>query len=378
MNVSNTIGLGSLNSVRKPKSKDTKSKNRVLKNTNAKSSSNYVRKMPSSVRIDSNKRETKNSNECQSNASVLITKTVTSVNDDSNLVYVSCGTNVFLLSHEKCVARYALCIDSRVKREYTTPVAAKSRSLRAPSVVSKSRISVAKTPTTTNKVSSASSLSPDAKQSWTLSNYMKNKIATRRKWKKWFEYQSYFNWTTKSKTAQLTPSVSKSSTSVRTKSKTPVIQLILWIVNSRCSKHMPGNLHLLRNFIEKFIEAVCFRNDHFVAITGYGDYVQGNLTICHVYYVKGQGYNLFSIGHFCDGDLEVAFRSNTCYVRNLEGDDLLIGSYEYNLYTISISELAASSPVCVISNATSIKSWLWHCRLSHLNFGTINQLTSSS
>ncbi|GJX36039.1 hypothetical protein Tco_0247596 [Tanacetum coccineum] len=68
---------------------------------------------------------------------------------------------------------------------------------------------------------------------------------------------------------------------------------------------------------------VRFRNVHFAAITGYGDYVQGNLMICHVYYVEGLGHNLFSVGQFCDGDLEVAFRSNTCYVQILEGDDLL-------------------------------------------------------
>ncbi|GJR69359.1 retrovirus-related pol polyprotein from transposon TNT 1-94 [Tanacetum coccineum] len=119
-----------------------------------------------------------------------------------------------------------------------------------------------------------------------------------------------------------------------------------------------------------------FENDHFAAITGYGDYVQGNLMICRVYYVEGLGHNLFSVGQFCDGDLEVAFHSNTCYVRNLKGDDLLTGSRESNLYTISISELAASSPVCLMFKATSTKYWLWHRRLSHLNFGTINQLTS--
>ncbi|GJU35194.1 retrovirus-related pol polyprotein from transposon TNT 1-94 [Tanacetum coccineum] len=50
-----------------------------------------------------------------------------------------------------------------------------------------------------------------------------------------------------------------------------------------------------------------FRNDHFTAITGYRDYVQGNLTICHVYYVEGIGHNLFSVGQFCDGDLGVYF-----------------------------------------------------------------------
>nr|GEW37435.1 retrovirus-related Pol polyprotein from transposon TNT 1-94 [Tanacetum cinerariifolium] len=138
---------------------------------------------------------------------------------------------------------------------------------------------------------------------------------------------------------------------------------------------MTGNLSRLNNFVEQFMSTVCFGNDHFAAIIGYGDYVQGNITICHVYYVEGLGHNLFSVGQFCDGDLKVAFRSNTCYMRNLERDDLLIGARASNLYTISISDMAASSPVCLISKATSTKSWLWHRRLSHLNFGTINNLT---
>ncbi|GJY11468.1 hypothetical protein Tco_0379653 [Tanacetum coccineum] len=87
-----------------------------------------------------------------------------------------------------------------------------------------------------------------------------------------------------------------------------------------------------------------FKNDHFAAITGYGDYVHGNVTICHVYYIEGLGHNLFSVGQFCDGDLEVAFRSKTCYVRNLGGDDLLTSARDSNFYTISISDTPASSP----------------------------------
>ncbi|GJV57287.1 retrovirus-related pol polyprotein from transposon TNT 1-94 [Tanacetum coccineum] len=154
-----------------------------------------------------------------------------------------------------------------------------------------------------------------------------------------------------------------------------VVQIVMWIVDSSCSKHMTGDRSLLRNFIEKFMGTIRFENHNFVAITGYGDYIQGNITICHVYYVEGLGHNLFSVGQFCYGDLEVDFCSKTCYVRNLEGDDLLIGGREYNLYTISISDMAASSPVCLMSKATSTKSWLWHRRLSHLNFGTINDLT---
>ncbi|GKC35433.1 integrase, catalytic region, zinc finger, CCHC-type containing protein [Tanacetum coccineum] len=154
-----------------------------------------------------------------------------------------------------------------------------------------------------------------------------------------------------------------------------VVQIVLWIVDSGCSKHMTGDRSLLKNFIEKFMGTVRFGNDNFTAITGYGDYIQGNITICHVYYVEGLGHNLFSVGQFCDGDLEVAFRSKICYVRNLEGDDLLTGDRESDLYTISISDMVASSPVCLMSEATSTKSWLWHRRLSHLNFGYINDLT---
>ncbi|GJV48349.1 retrovirus-related pol polyprotein from transposon TNT 1-94 [Tanacetum coccineum] len=336
---------------------------------NTKSSSTYVLKTTNSVCLDSNKCETKPSNVCQTNACITNSKTVNAVNDGLNILCISCGLDVFLHSHEKCVARNALTRKSSVKRAlFTSPVAAKSKGLGATSVVAKSRFSVAKTPTATNKVSSVSPLSQKSSQSRILSSYMKNKIATSRKWQKWFEYQQGFNWTPKSKTA-------KSQSNVHT-CRTSVIQLVLWIVDSGCSKHMTGNLQLLRNFVEKFMGTVRFGNDHFAAITGYGDYVQGNLTICHVYYVEGLGHNLFSVGQFCDGDLEVAFRSNTCYVRNLKGDDLLTGSQDLNLYTISISEMAASSPVCLMSRATSTKSWLWHRRLSHLNFGTINQLTS--
>nr|GEX29298.1 retrotransposon protein, putative, unclassified [Tanacetum cinerariifolium] len=180
-----------------------------------------------------------------------------------------------------------------------------------------------------------------------------------------------------SKTLDTTSVVSKSKIDVgsASKAKNKVVQIVLWIVDSGCSKHMTGDRSLLRNFIEKFMGTVYFGNDNFAAIIGNDDYIQGNITIYHVYYVEGLGHNLFSVGQFCDGDSEVAFRSKTCYVPNLEGDDLLTGGRESNLYTISIYDMAASSHVCLMSKETSTKSWFWHRRLSHLNFGTINDLT---
>ncbi|GJS12175.1 integrase, catalytic region, zinc finger, CCHC-type containing protein [Tanacetum coccineum] len=134
--------------------------------------------------------------------------------------------------------------------------------------------------------------------------------------------------TTQSKSLDTTPVVSKTKIAAVTplSAKNKVVQIILWIVDSGCSKHMTGDRTLLENFVEKFMGTFRFRNDHFAAITGYGD-------------------------------------------------DLLTEGRKSNLYTISISKMAASSRVCLMSKATSTKSWLWQRRLSYLNFGTINDLT---
>nr|GEZ76449.1 hypothetical protein [Tanacetum cinerariifolium] len=119
---------------------------------------------------------------------------------------------------------------------------------------------------------------------------------------------------------------------------------------------------------------VKFKNDHVVKIMGYGDYQIENVTISRVYYVEGLGHNLFSVGQFYDSDLEVAFRQHTCFIHNLDGVDLLTGSRGNNLYTLCLQDMMASSPICVFSKASKTKSWLWHHRLSHLNFGAINHV----
>nr|GFB52027.1 retrovirus-related Pol polyprotein from transposon TNT 1-94 [Tanacetum cinerariifolium] len=79
-------------------------------------------------------------------------------------------------------------------------------------------------------------------------------------------------------------------------------------------------------------------------------------------------------GQFYDSDLEVLFRRNACFVKNLEGVELLKGDRLTNLYTINLYEMASASPMCLMARASSTKLWLWHQRLSHLNFETINDL----
>ncbi|GKA89655.1 retrovirus-related pol polyprotein from transposon TNT 1-94 [Tanacetum coccineum] len=130
----------------------------------------------------------------------------------------------------------------------------------------------------------------------------------------------------------------------------------------------------LTNFVYKFFGTVKFKIDHVAKILGYGDYHIGNVTISRVYYVEGLGHNLFSVGQFCDSNLKVAFRQHTCFIRNLEGVDLLTGSRGNYLYTLLLRDMMVSSPICLLSKSSKTKSWLWHRCLSHLNFGAINHL----
>nr|GEY27467.1 retrovirus-related Pol polyprotein from transposon TNT 1-94 [Tanacetum cinerariifolium] len=153
-----------------------------------------------------------------------------------------------------------------------------------------------------------------------------------------------------------------------------VVQIVLSYLDYGCSKHMTRDRSQLTNFVNKYLGTVKFGNDHVAKIVGYGDYQIGNVTISRVYYVKGLGYNLFFVGQLCDSNLEVSFRQHTSFIRNQKGVDLLIGSRGNNLYTLSLGDMMASSPICLLLKASKTKSWLWHRRLSHLNFGAINHL----
>ncbi|GJV79878.1 retrovirus-related pol polyprotein from transposon TNT 1-94 [Tanacetum coccineum] len=156
-----------------------------------------------------------------------------------------------------------------------------------------------------------------------------------------------------------------------------LVEIIIFIVDSGCSKHMTRNLKLLVNFVDKFLGTVRFGNDQFALILRYGDLVKGNVTIKRVYYIEGLDHNLFFVDQFCDADLDVAFRKSTCYVCELKGNDLLTGSRRLDLYSINLQEITSSNPIFLMAKATSSKAWLWHHRLSHLNFDTINLLSKN-
>nr|GFA58823.1 hypothetical protein [Tanacetum cinerariifolium] len=127
-----------------------------------------------------------------------------------------------------------------------------------------------------------------------------------------------------------------------------LVEIVLFIVDSGCSKHMTGNLKLLISFMEKFLGTVKFGNDQIAPILGYGDLVQGAVMINRVYYVEGLNHNLF-----------------------------FFGSRGTNLYSIKLQDTSSPNPIFLVAKATSSQAWLWHRYLSHLNFDTINLLSKN-
>ncbi|GJU64488.1 hypothetical protein Tco_1246323 [Tanacetum coccineum] len=106
----------------------------------------------------------------------------------------------------------------------------------------------------------------------------------------------------------------KANKSVATPHKKTIVQLILFIVDSGCTKHMTGNLKLLCNFVEKFLGTVRFGNDQFDPILGYGESDSRKVLSNGLTTVKAS-IIIFLGCQICDADLRGCFRKSTWFCK---------------------------------------------------------------
>nr|GEY20851.1 hypothetical protein [Tanacetum cinerariifolium] len=267
---------------------------------------------------------------------------------DVNFICVTCGTYVLNDKNDMCVLKSHNGVNSRTKMLVAVPVSTKE-------------------PKRTVKQSVAKPL----RKTVASESNQKPRNTTRKLYEHVSKACSWLHPKFTPPGYKWTPRSQKENVNLN------LVEIILFIVDSGCSKHMMGNLKLLINFVEKFLGTVKFSNDQIAPIIGYGDLVQGAVTIKRVYYVEGLNHNLFSVVQFCDANLEVAFRKSTCYIRDLKGNDLLTGFCGTDLYSITLQDTTSPNPICLMAKATSSQAWLWHHHLSHLNFDTINLLSKN-
>ncbi|GKA62741.1 hypothetical protein Tco_0762260, partial [Tanacetum coccineum] len=225
------------------------------------------------------------------------TKSVTACNDSSNsrtsnanAVCADCGKCVFNSDHDACVSRYLKHVNARTKKPNVVPISA-----------SKPKRKANKSVATPHKKTVASDTTIQKSKSY----YKKLYENTNQEWKWWIAKRC--------PSGSNLSNVPSSSNSLADCTTHPIHCLVLHQMTS----------------------------DQFAPILGYGDLIQGNVTIKRVYYVEGLNHNLFSVGQFCDADLE--------------GNDLLTGNRGSDLYTISLQETTSSTPICFMAKAYQLK-----------------------
>ncbi|GJT81727.1 retrovirus-related pol polyprotein from transposon TNT 1-94 [Tanacetum coccineum] len=262
---------------------------------------------------------------CMSNQSKSVTACNGSLKSRTlnvNAICATCGKCMFNSNHDACISKYLNDVNARTKKPKVVPISTRKPKSQADKSIA-----------TLHKKIVASESTVQNSKSYYRMMYEK----TSNTWKWWIEQQCPlgYKWVPKKK--------------------------MKWVPKVR-NDHITGNLPLLYNFVEKYLGTVRFGNDQFAPILGYGDLVQGNIMINRVYYVE----NLFSVGQFYDADLKVAFRKSTCFVRDLQGNDLLTGNRGSDLYTISLQETTSSTPICLMAKASSTQAWLSNFETYHI------------
>nr|GEY66970.1 hypothetical protein [Tanacetum cinerariifolium] len=297
------LGVIPTTSVSRPQFKSNPMGDRVMRN-NSQGKKQDVEDHRRSVKFSKNKTSVTACND------TLKAKTL-----NVNFVCATCGKCVLNEKHDMCVLKARNDVKSRTKMPIIVPV-----STREPKCAVKQSVA---------KPFKKTVVSESNQKPRNITRKLYERVSKACSW--WYPKftPSGYKWKPKSEKENVNPNL---------------IEIVLFIVDSGCSKHMTRNLKLLINFVKKFL---------------------------------GLNNNLFSVGQFCDADLEVAFQKSTCYIRDLKGNYLLIGSRGTDLYSITLQDTNSPNPICLMAKATSSQAWLWHRRLSHLNFDTINLLSKN-
>nr|GEV70066.1 hypothetical protein [Tanacetum cinerariifolium] len=158
------------------------------------------------------------------------------------------------------------------------------------------------------------------------------------------------------------------------------------VIDSGCSRNMTENMSYLFEFKELNGGYVAFGgNPKGGKIFGKGKIKTGKLDFDDVYFVKELKFNLFSVSQMCDKKNSVLFTDTKCLVLSLnfklpdEIQVLLRVPRENNMYNVNLKNIIPSGDlICLFAKATIDESNLWHRRLAHINFKTINKLVKGN
>ncbi|GJS10244.1 putative ribonuclease H-like domain-containing protein, partial [Tanacetum coccineum] len=158
------------------------------------------------------------------------------------------------------------------------------------------------------------------------------------------------------------------------------------VIDSGCSRHMTGNKSYLTDYEEIDGGFVAFGgNFKGGKITRKGKIRTYKLDFEDVYFVKELKFNLFSVSQMCDKKNSVLFTDTKRVVLSPdfkltdESHVLLKVPKKDNMYSVDLKNVVPQGGLtCLFAKATSDESNLWHMRLGHVNFKTMNTLVKGN
>jgi hypothetical protein len=147
----------------------------------------------------------------------------------------------------------------------------------------------------------------------------------------------------------------------------------IWYLDSGCSRHMTGCKTLLEEYQVRTGPKITFGDDASGQTEGYGVLNNGQVKFAHVAYVNGLKYNLLSVSQLCDSGNRVLFDEYKGVIFDRDWKVVLMAPRKGNVYPLDLSPVPSEQ--CFYSKADEDTNWLWHKRLSHLNFKNINKLS---
>ncbi|GJS14845.1 putative ribonuclease H-like domain-containing protein [Tanacetum coccineum] len=158
------------------------------------------------------------------------------------------------------------------------------------------------------------------------------------------------------------------------------------IFDSGCSRHMTGNKDFLTDYQDIDGGFVAFGGSaRGGKITGKGKIRTDKLDFEDVFFVKELKFNLFSVSQMCDKKNSVLFTETECLVLSPdfklldESQVLLRVPRQSNMYSFDLKNVVPSGDLtCLFAKATIDESKLWHRRLGHVNFKTMNKLVKGN
>ncbi|KAJ9550966.1 hypothetical protein OSB04_015011 [Centaurea solstitialis] len=169
--------------------------------------------------------------------------------------------------------------------------------------------------------------------------------------------------------------VVKTVSSVKTPaSKTDNSDKGIWYLDSGCSRHMTGSKSVLSNYRDERGPSVTFGGNGRGQTRGIRRPWNGKVRKRreNVKNAQSQYSSNLAISQLCDKNHKVSFSKKKCKVKNRRKEVILIGVRQADIYIINMN--TSTYNFCFVSRASSDTNWLWHKRLSHLNFKTLNQL----